>query len=271
MSYEIIYDKQFIKTKDNKFIPMTYMGSNNCTEMHGNRERRVRDWSPLINAMPILTREELLTYWKDYMDGHMEDYSVGKENILWGMGIRIGGKSTYNDMLNFLNTSMDKAISFDQLKEMDYKLHIQAYHDWKNKSLVVNGIEPINVYTNDEDEFMRVWEDAKKLPMRYIGANWGDNFGKYARQKYFPRARKNQNKELVTVDEYYTIKVDSDRIGYGVYLGKHTARGMNYYGAPYLKYPTKAKAQSLVNKFNKKYPSRTYTVEKVNRPARLYA
>lgn len=271
MSYEIIYDRQFIKTKNNKFIPMTYMGSNNCTEMHGSRERRVRDWSTLTNIKEPQSEDEILGYWKDYMDGHMDDYSTGKENIMWGMGIRIGGKSSYDDMLNWLKTSMKKAITFEQLQEMGYKLHVQAYHEWDNRSLVIDGLEPIDVYTNDEDEFNRVMEQASKLPIKYITANWGDNFAKRTRQRYFPRARRNQNKELISVDEYYTIKVNAESLGYEVYLGKHTARGMRYYGDPYLKYPTKAKAESLVKKFNKKYSSRTYSVEKINRPARLYA
>ena len=30
MSYEIIYDKQFIKVSEDKFVPMILTGSNNC-------------------------------------------------------------------------------------------------------------------------------------------------------------------------------------------------------------------------------------------------
>ena len=53
MSYEIIYDKQFVKLeredKPTVFIPMIYGGSNNCFDitydrLGRRRERRERSW-----------------------------------------------------------------------------------------------------------------------------------------------------------------------------------------------------------------------------------
>ena len=61
MSYEIIYDKNFIKVeqenKETVYCPMIYAGSNNCYEhSYNGRERRARDWSPFTH----ITKGKLL-------------------------------------------------------------------------------------------------------------------------------------------------------------------------------------------------------------------
>lgn len=75
MSYEILYNKQFLKTQEGKYIPIILNGSNNCSERTCNgRERRARSWS--ICNMPHwcnykidFTEAELLaeqTQWIDH-------------------------------------------------------------------------------------------------------------------------------------------------------------------------------------------------------------
>ena len=45
MSYNIIYDKQFVKLDQNAFIPMLLCGSNNVISYdRSNRGRRSRNW-----------------------------------------------------------------------------------------------------------------------------------------------------------------------------------------------------------------------------------
>lgn len=44
MSYEIVYNKQFLKI-DGKIIPLALYGSNNCYEpLPNGRQRREREW-----------------------------------------------------------------------------------------------------------------------------------------------------------------------------------------------------------------------------------
>ena len=63
MSYEIIYDKQFIRMPKG-FIPMALAGSNNCYQTgSGNKMKRSRDWGNwnCINKL-VCTKDELLNY-----------------------------------------------------------------------------------------------------------------------------------------------------------------------------------------------------------------
>jgi hypothetical protein len=66
MSYEILYDKCFIKA-DDKYLPMVLAGSNNCYQFDRSaRGRRVRSWFNLTYACPddkrYATEAELLEH-----------------------------------------------------------------------------------------------------------------------------------------------------------------------------------------------------------------
>lgn len=59
MSYEIVYDRLFIKSAAG-FTPLILSGSNNCYEPRWNgRERRAREWGP-IWGKPAMSEEEML-------------------------------------------------------------------------------------------------------------------------------------------------------------------------------------------------------------------
>lgn len=64
MSYEIVYAREFLKTKDGRIIPLVLMGSNNCwTRTYTGRDRRERHWLALLSRSgesPAMTVEELL-------------------------------------------------------------------------------------------------------------------------------------------------------------------------------------------------------------------
>lgn len=61
MSYDIVYDRQFIRTADNRIIPLALAGSNNLWE--NDNKRRVRSWSSITvscNTLPALTPNALM-------------------------------------------------------------------------------------------------------------------------------------------------------------------------------------------------------------------
>ncbi len=61
MSYEIIYDRVFIKT-DRYLVPLVLMGSSNCYEFINGREVRERSWQELSFTRNFsFTEKELLT------------------------------------------------------------------------------------------------------------------------------------------------------------------------------------------------------------------
>ena len=264
MSYDIALDKQFIKTKDNRFIPMALIACSNLTEGYGKNERMVRSWSSLTGTQ-LMTEQELLDYWKEKMDSHMEYYKTGKDNILWGMGFRIQGLSSYDDALNWIKTGCRKAISFEQLGR--YSIQFTGYHEYGDKSKVVDGIEPFDIAYSNEERFLEKLNEVdgkfdREKGGLYIHAHWSEDFGKIMRKQYFARNKKQREQKMV--DHYFTIVLD----GYG-YLKRHTARGAKYTNfGPHLKFEDKAKAERLVKKYNEKY-SNKYYVEKVDRPATI--
>ena len=167
---------------------------------------------------------------------------------------------------------MKKAITFDQLKEMGNKLSLRAEHEFRDSKTVVNGYEPFNILTNDENEFISHINKAMgNYKGIYISLNGGDNFGKWARQRFFPRKRKYDTKELTTLDKYYTIKVELKTVG-EVYLVKHTSSRIKYsMWYPSKKYATMEEAQKVVDRYNKKYgPTKKYSVEEVNETTNMY-
>jgi hypothetical protein len=272
MSYNIVFDRQFIKTKDERFIPMALVGDSSLTVMNGRYERMSRSWGSLTGTN-LMTQDELLGYYKTMMDNHMEDYDTGKDNILWGMGFRIQGKSTYDDLLNFIKTSCKKAITFEQLAEAGYSIGLTAYHDYGNKLKVENGAVPFDLRFKDEEEFINKLSQAKGKykTLMIVPSYWSEEFGKEMRNKYFPRNKRQKVRR--DVNEFYTVKVSIKDSGYkNMYLVKHTSRSTKMDYVPYLKYLTEAEAQKVVDKFNKKYgPRKTYKVEKVERPATIIA
>ena len=96
MSYDIVYARQFIRTKEDRFVPLILIGSNNLTTTtYGsngrNYERRVRNWEPLFawgsNSRIDLSVEEILSELQKLLNSTGESYfeykgrEVGKKNF----------------------------------------------------------------------------------------------------------------------------------------------------------------------------------------------
>jgi hypothetical protein len=77
MSYEIVYNRQFLKI-DGKIIPLALYGSNNCTEYHNGRERREREWYSMYfnagNQIIAVTEEEILNTIQSYTGGKYQQH-----------------------------------------------------------------------------------------------------------------------------------------------------------------------------------------------------
>ena len=80
MSYEIIYDKQFIRVSEDKFVPMILTGSNNCYDYNNRRARSW--WAYNINGSVILTQNEMVEYAKSVRQGII-DRNNSRERDEW--------------------------------------------------------------------------------------------------------------------------------------------------------------------------------------------
>ena len=270
MSYEIIYDKQFIKVSEDKFVPMILTGSNNCYD-HNNR--RVRSWWAYnINGSIVLTLNEMLDYAKSLRQGII-DRNESRERDEWyeeyddksfgyWSSIAINGSirnTTYGQFEGIFKTGCSKSLTIEQLIDENVSVVVKNTFYTSNKydikpfsRVVTSGQELIDA-VNECNELFKDTPIGVTVDFGYMS----DDKPKLLRKKYFPKPKK--QKERIEVDKYYTILVNQK------YLSKHTRNGYTYsFYVPQLKFATKCDADSRVKRFESKYPNRDYKVEEVN-------
>ena len=282
MSYEIIYDKQFIKLSNNKYIPMVLAGSNNCYTVNpiNGRERRERNWFPwTLKAGLIGEKDYFLAYWEDVRKEIIER-NESKEKDQWyeeyhdnsfgyWTSLSISGKScsqtTYRNITGVFTNGIKKALTIEQLySEGVYVIVRTGYISRKQE------IKPFYKSVCSEKELLKAIEECNEhtkgsnveTTIDFSGMH--ENTTKKIRRKFFPSKEKKE-KGLITVPYYFTIKIDES----GNYLVKRTRRGYQYTYYPYLKFSTHKEAESKVKRYNKKY-GQLYSVEKVLEPTKLW-
>lgn len=223
MSYEIVYDRQFLKTADGKFIPLTLHGSNNCYEPRTNgRERRTRYWDSLFtgeNENIALAADELRTKVKSWTGGAYQEH------------FRYHGKWVDDaGLLRFAENGIKAAKTVEELNlESVYKIYLSgSLSIWFKDGVVKDGTPKISnrsemhctICTSaDLDAFLARAQERleQKSPDETIFVQLkfpGD------RAVEFPRL-KGQNTKPVRLDQFYAIKIK--RIGGDNYIKKLTA------------------------------------------------
>lgn len=273
MSYEIIYDKQFVKVED-KFIPMVLIGSSNLFEYSG---ARVRNWDNLtVKSDKILfTEEEMLEYCDNLRQGIIDRNNERERNewfdeyddkaFGYWSSIAIGGRSTANTTFGMFKgifkTGVKKALTIEQLAEENVMVVVK--NGYKSKDVEVEDFYRV-VSTNEQ-----LIEAIATCKKQFEGTKVSTTIGfsgmykespKWIRRKYFPKVVK--EKKIVEVDEYYTIKIDND------YLVNRTRRGYRYSTYPWIKIADKKKAERKVKTLNKKY-SQVHVLETVKQKITL--
>lgn len=246
MSYEIIYDKQFIKTSKG-FIPMVSSGSNNCYEhSSGSRMRRTRSWFSWNIGGIISTEEQLMDYVNQtrqslidsnnrYLENHPDWDIYDDKRFGYFSSIAIGGNgtrgTTFGNFKGLFRIGIDNAMTVEELVAMDISvwLHTSTYDDASNKE---KGIEPVSFYpktTKELEDFVTEMEDKVRLLVSY------NHSGDYVtnRLQYMRRVKRQDTvKKETTVTEGFAIVLES-----GAYFWKFTKRGYIYsYSSPKLFY-----------------------------------
>lgn len=105
MSYEIIYDRRFVRTPLG-ITPMVLIGSNNCYEpMPGGRERRERNWSPLFNEA-ALSGEALMAQVQDCCGGQSQEHFKWRGKFVNDAGFAA-----------FVRNGIKAALTLEELRE----------------------------------------------------------------------------------------------------------------------------------------------------------
>ena len=253
MSYEIVYDKQFIKLKDNLFVPMLYWGSSNCYDFSGRRERNWNVWTYIADNKHYATKEEILANCDKLRSGYLNQDDYSDDNFGYWCSIAIGGSThatTYGKLKGLFVTGIRKALTIEQLKEMNISVNIHSYaynNDYEEK-----GLESYNENPNNGDEFITMLNEANEMYKGsginvYVTLHGADEYNmKRVRATYFPRKRK-AYKERKNVNQYYTILVD------GRYFARKLKYGYKYSHYPYVKYATEKEALNRIKKYGAKY------------------
>jgi len=184
MSYEIIYDKLFIKAEKNNQVvifPTIESGSNNCYDVNrfGKSGRRARDWN---NCTHILmagnqygTIEEVLAgvqKWRDDTEEGYKSYSSSSEtpydddSFGWHVSLSMNSKgcagTSFKSVKNFYQIGCDNALSVEQLK--GFGINVRVYTSfYSNEDLLKIGQEPFTLYPSTSEELIKIVDEKTEL------------------------------------------------------------------------------------------------------------
>jgi len=237
MSYEIIYNKQFVKVSETEFIPIILVGSNNCTEMSNRgRERRARGWwtfKYMLDGKCVGTLEQMLNKCEnnriEYMKSN-DDYN--DKNFGYFSSLSIGGSSTRNTTFGMykglFKTGCKKALTVEELHS--WGLSLRVMHGYVNDEyLKKTGLERKSYYPKTTIELV---ENIKELEEYYKGTEIGiyvmfsDSDERVKdKQKLINRINNTQvKKEKIQkeIKEYFTFR---NNVGY---FSRNTKYGYRY-------------------------------------------
>ena len=122
MSYEIFYDKRFIKLEDDMVIPIMQHGSNNCWDISGSgRDIPEKSWSVVnypFNDKYIFTKEEIAL--------------MGKENSKCDMFKARGNPMTNDEVERFYINGYRAAKTLEFYLELGNHFEFRDITDWDN-------------------------------------------------------------------------------------------------------------------------------------------
>lgn len=285
MSYEIIYNKQFVKVSDTEFIPIILTGSNNCYETsYKGKERRERGWwtfKYVLGGKCIGTLEEMLKSCEDsrlkYIENNKE--CIKKYGESWGeysdkhygyyASLSIGGNSTRNTTFGMykglFSTGCKKALTVEELHS--WGLHLEVRHGYVNsEELEKTGLERKSYYPKSTSELV---ERVKELEEYYKGTNIGIyvmfiDSGEQVKhkQQLINRINNSQVKKVKIqkeVTEYFTFKSE---VGYFVRNIKYGYKYIWHHSYREKKIYSEKQAIKFCEKLNIRHDNK-FSIEKV--------
>jgi len=248
MSYEILYNKQFIKVEDNKFIVMVETGSNNCYDVGGRgRGRRARSWYAdkwMMEYKQFASKEEILSKIESVRAEKIESgnasaesykddsYIYDDKNFGWHMGVTIYGKrcgtTTFNDYKNFYLTGIKQAMTIEELLERDVKVNIHLYFYKKEDVTKLDlKIKPDVTITSTQHllDTLAEWREYYNQCTDRIHIGYESDWRVEQLKKYRAKLKPKKDRQYKTVNEFYVLESETG------YFVRNTARGYKY--SPY--------------------------------------
>jgi hypothetical protein len=308
MSYEILYNKQFVKLPDNKIIPLVLGGSNNCYEIkmtNRGKEKRSREWFVHSNFFNKGSRyfEDADVYLKNiesFRNKEVEritgpeywnkdaNYTTEDVNKKFGYFIscKMYGQSScasmsFNSYYNFFKSGIKNAKTIEELKEVGIILtfNVYKYNNIKSQSIP----EPKFTLIESTEDFFRqakiaeeysnncvMIDEEGKEHKPYVYLSYIDSY-EYVEDKIkkFNVKKEKREKKPIEFEKYYVLKSNDG------FLIKYTARGYkySYYPSPQIKkfisnIEAEKYKQTLINKG--KPHAETWKVTPIERNTTFY-
>jgi hypothetical protein len=269
MSYEIIYDKQFIKLSNNRFIPIVLGGSNNCTELSPKgRERRARSWDNLsIGESKISSLEQMLSYSNELKERLIVSNNESKyrtdvsdyyndNRFGWFSGLQIGSggtsKTSFKMYQNLFIYGCKNALSVEELQENFIGVRVFS-SPYSKVKIEEKGLETFSNYFETTDklenfiiEKEKLFKDNNVEANFYITYSMSENSIYWLRKKKKLKIEKEKKpKQEVEISEAYVIKIDKG------YFHKRTKTGFKYSSYSPKYWNTEKEVKAVMNRIKK--------------------
>jgi hypothetical protein len=245
MSYDIIYNRQFIKVDEQHVIPFLEMGSNNCYEATGTGRKRARDWGNsfgFTNGKMIVKGEDLLKEidkleeeTKERCIQNTQQYGEGWEynpkRFGYHTGISFYGKHTsstsFNSFKSYYKNGINEAMTIEELLENDIRITIHVYR-WLDEHITSKGLEikPDVTFTSTQhmiDTIKEYEEYYGNKTTLYLRCNGGWLIERMKKRITQSKRTQRKEKERVEVNEYFVLKNSDSN-----YFVRNTSRGYKY-------------------------------------------
>jgi hypothetical protein len=273
MSYDIIYNRQFIKVDEQQVIPFLEMGSNNCYEATGTGRKRARDWGNsfgLTNGKMIVKGEDLLKEidkleeeTKERCIQNTQQYGEGWEynpkRFGYHTGVAFYGRHTsstsFNSFKSYYKNGINEAMTIEELLENDIRITINVYR-WLDEDITSKGLEikPPVTFTSTQhmmDTIKEYEEYYGNKATLYLRCNGGWLIERM--KKRITQSKKTQKKEKkpIEVNDFFVLKCKEFSAHY---LVKNTRSGYRYSGFIYnsKKFIDEKSAQKFLNNMRNK-------------------
>lgn len=245
MSYDIIYNRQFIKVDEQQVIPFLEMGSNNCYEATGTGRKRARDWGNsfgFTNGKMIVSNEKLLKEIDkleedtkkscvEYTKQHGEGWEYNPKRFGYHIGLSFYGKHTsgvsFNSFKSYYNNGIKEALTIEELYENDIRITIHVYR-WLDEQITSKGLEikPDVTFTSTQHmiETIKEYEEyyGNKATL-YLRCNYGLNIERMKKRIAQSKRKQRKEKKPIDVNEYFVLKNSDSN-----YFVRNTSRGYKY-------------------------------------------
>jgi hypothetical protein len=245
MSYDIIYNRQFIKVDEQQVIPFLEMGSNNCYEATGTGRKRARDWGNsfgFTNGKMIVSNEELLKEIDkleedtkksclDYSKQHGEGWEYNPKRFGYHVGVSFYGKHTsgvsFNSFKSYYKNGIKEAMTIEELLENDITITLHVYR-WLDEHITSKGLEikPDVTFTSTQhmiDTIKEYKEYYGNKTTLYLRCNGGWLIERMKKRIAQSKRKQRKEKKPIDVNEYFVLKNSDSN-----YFVRNTSRGYRY-------------------------------------------